>query len=139
MARKKRFSGDGHAHLDEALINLTPLIDVVFVVLIAFILIAPLLEVDHVSLAQSTITSEKDLPHDLPIAVYVKEDNSLWINHKCVTEDELVQVLKKKKEEMPEVIPQLFHDQKASFGTYQKVKNCIEMAGFLQMDVIVKS
>ena len=33
---------------DESLLNLTPLIDVVFVVLIIFILIAPMLDVDKV-------------------------------------------------------------------------------------------
>ena len=67
--------------LDESLINLTPLIDVVFVVLIAFIIIAPLLEIDRVELVKvkkksSFLSSEKD-----KISIYVRKDNSIWINN----------------------------------------------------------
>jgi biopolymer transport protein ExbD len=53
--RKKRVSSlFSNAESDEPLINLTPLIDVVFVVLIIFILIAPMLEIDRVKLATSS-------------------------------------------------------------------------------------
>lgn len=44
---------------DDANVNLTPLIDVVFVVLIMFILVAPLVEIDRIQLAHAT--SEKKL------------------------------------------------------------------------------
>ena len=44
---------------EEPLINLTPLIDVVFVVLIAFMLIAPVLEIDKVDLAVSGTEKKK--------------------------------------------------------------------------------
>ncbi|MBM3184115.1 MAG: hypothetical protein FJZ64_02270, partial [Chlamydiae bacterium] len=38
---------------EEPLVNLTPLIDVVFVVLISFMLIAPILDIDSLTLAPS--------------------------------------------------------------------------------------
>jgi len=138
MKRKKRFDISNKESFAENLINLTPLIDVVFVVLVAFILIAPLLEIDHVELAPATITSENDISHKSPITIYVREDNSIWFNQRLVSENELATILKEKKRNFPLEVPQVYHDQKATFGTYQAVKNCIETSGFLQMDVILK-
>ncbi|MFA6502197.1 MAG: biopolymer transporter ExbD, partial [Parachlamydiales bacterium] len=107
---------------DENLINLTPLIDVVFVVLISFIIIAPLLEVDHINLANSSTKSDKNISKT-SIVIKVKEDNSIWFNNKLVTLKELEKLLKEKKSFKTDQNPQLLHDRKASFGTYQSIKN----------------
>ncbi len=136
--RRKKTSDDSEHFSDETLINLTPLIDVVFVVLIAFILIAPLLETDHVNLAPSSVSSEKNISNKSPITIHVKEDDSILINNRLVTLSELTYLLKEKKRLNPDQTPQLFHDKKACFGTYQSIKNSIEAAGFDQMDVILK-
>ena len=136
--RKKTVFSSFRNNLDESLINLTPLIDVVFVVLIAFIIIAPLLEVDRVELAAATPSSEKDISKVSRIAIYVREDDSVWINNRLVTDSELLSVLKESKSQNPKQIPQLYHDKKACFGTYQKVKSAAERAGFERIDVILK-
>ena len=139
MKKRKRFSVSAHEGIsDEGFINLTPLIDVVFVVLIAFILIAPLLEVDHVHLAPATVSSENHMTGKRPLMIYVKEDNSIWFGQRLVTEKELLTLLKEKKKNYPYEVPQIFHDQQATFGTYQAVKGCVEDAGYQQMDVILK-
>ena len=46
---------------DDANVNLTPLIDVVFVVLIMFILVAPLVEIDRIQLAHATSEKKADM------------------------------------------------------------------------------
>jgi biopolymer transport protein ExbD len=138
MAKRRIFFALKRTHQDETLINLTPLIDVVFVVLVAFILIAPLLEVDNVDLAQATESSKNDISSKSKIIIHVREDNSIWINNRVVSDSELLPLLRQSKKEHPGFIPQLFHDQKATFGTYQKVKGAIEKAGFETMDVILK-
>ena len=134
--RKKRKLKESST-FDEDLINLTPLIDVVFVVLVAFILIAPLLETDHVDLATSTIHSDKNVSQTT-IILRVKEDDSILLNNRLVTLNELTTLLKQKRKNYPKQIPQLYHDKKACFGTYQSVKNSVEKAGFEQMDVILQ-
>jgi len=123
---------------DDSLIDLTPLIDVVFVVLIAFILVAPLLEVDHVDLAPSSVNSEKEISNKSSLAVYVRKDNSIWLNKQCVTLDELLFQLRQRRKLFANEVPQLFHDSEAHFGMYQKVKNAFEVAGFEKMDVILQ-
>lgn len=134
--RKKRKIYDSSS-ADENLINLTPLIDVVFVVLISFIIIAPLLEADHLDLATSSIKSDKNISKTR-VVLKVKEDNSILLNNRLVTLNELSKILKDQKQLNPKDIPQLYHDKKAYFGTYQSIKNLVESAGFEQMDVILQ-
>ncbi len=119
-------------------INLTPLIDVVFVILVMFIIVAPLLELDEVQLASG---SAKDAPAYQPEAsslhIHVKEDNSIWINKQRIPSSELPPLLQKIHERIPGERPQVFHDRRAQFGTYQTVKNALEEAGFSEMDIIL--
>jgi biopolymer transport protein ExbD len=125
--------------VDEPLINLTPLIDVVFVVLITFMLIAPVLDIDPVDLALgSSAKKETESFQASPITVAVHADNSIWVQHKQITMAQLETLLRNEKKKYPRAVPQVVHDSKASFGTYQSVKNALEAAGFEQMDVILK-
>src|SRR5689334_4860915 len=96
---------------DEPLINLTPLIDVVFVVLISFMLIAPLLEIDSIDLAPSSQSSKKETVsiQNSPLTVYIRSDNSIWLqNQNCSLQDLENRLLLEKKRlpnEIPKIIP----------------------------------
>ena len=140
MRRRTHFHATDISH-EESQINLTPLIDVVFVVLIMFILIAPILELDRINLASAAAHLEKTLPsvsENSAIAVHVRADNSIWFENRRITEEQLVNVLRQAKIAHPNKIPQLYHDKKATFGTYQQVKNAFELAGFQELDVILQ-
>ena len=136
--RKKYFTKT-NISFEENLINLTPLIDVVFVVLIAFILIAPLIEIDQINLATSSESSSKDLPKKSPLTIYVREDDSIWVNNQIIPEINLKSFFKDPRKKYPTTSPQIYHDKKATFGCYQKIKGALESAGFKQMDIILKS
>jgi biopolymer transport protein ExbD len=125
---------------EEATINLTPLIDVVFVVLIIFILIAPMLELDRVNLANAAPMPNKQAAtsENSSLTIHVHADNTIWFHGKCVTPDQLTGLLKEARKLGNHRIPQLFQDKRACFGTYQSVKNSVEIAGFEQIDVILK-
>jgi len=122
---------------EEPAINLTPLIDVVFVMLIIFIVIAPLLEVDQVELANGKPTSNQTASETSPIAIHVKADNSVWLNKQRISLQDLQGRAALLKKAHPGIKPQVFHDKKAHFGTYQQVKNAMEEAGFEQMDIVL--
>jgi biopolymer transport protein ExbD len=139
--RKLRLSALRDNSSEETHLNLTPLIDVVFVVLIMFIIIAPMLELDRVQLASAAHRDTKEMTvvqENSPVAIHVHEDNTIWFHNRIVSEKELIQMLKEAKRTYPQKIPQLFHDKKAQFGTYQTVKNAVEIAGFEQLDVILQ-
>ncbi len=124
---------------DEPLVNLTPLIDVVFVVLICFMLIAPVLDIDVVELATGGPKKQTASPSETaPLVIVVKADNSLWMQGKRLSTDELERALLQQKKRGSKQIPQVIHDKNASFGTYQAVKNVLERCGFEQMDIVLK-
>jgi len=122
---------------EEPSINLTPLIDVVFVILISFMIIAPLLQIDQIELAQGPSDGSTNVKDQGPIAIYVTRDNKIRFNQQEVSLEQLLFLLKNAKAKHPNATPQVFHDQKAFFGTYQNVKNMAENAGFEQMDIVL--
>lgn len=126
---------------EEPTVNLTPLIDVVFVILIGFILIAPLLEIDHIELANGPLSAglETDpVSSQSPITLHVRQDNTVYFKGQPVLIPQLSALLQNAKKQHPDAIPQLLHDKKAYFGTYQEVKNALEAAGFEQVDILLK-
>lgn len=133
---RQQQSSDG-----EAVINLTPLIDVVFVVLIMFIVLAPILELDQVALAPSDPHTEKHsvrAQDEHPVTVHVRADNSIWMDKNLITVDVLRTLLIEAHTKYPSATPLVFHDKRAQFGTYQEVKNALEAAGFLEMNIVLE-
>lgn len=140
MSRRTVFNSSQRFEIQEPTVNLTPLIDVVFVILIAFIVLAPLLELDEVELADARDASKDrtlSVQEASPIAIYVRQDNSIVVNGQLVKLSQLTDQLKLLKKQYPKARPQVFHDKKAHFGTYQSVKNALEAVGFQQMDIIL--
>lgn len=141
MSRRGFRLGAGYA-IEEPAVNLTPLIDVVFVILIAFIVIAPLLELDRVELADASAAAPQDksvsVQEASPVAIHVRSDNMIVVNGQPVTLQQLKEYLVQSKKRYPNARPQVFHDKKAHFGTYQSIKNAAEEAGYHQMDVVLK-
>ncbi len=134
---KRRSRAAEESSLEEPLINLTPLIDVVFVVLITFMLIAPVLHLDHVELASSGQAKEHVAPNQSPLSIHVKADNTIWFQGRSLSVQELEAKLRLEKKSHPGQTPQVIQDHRASFGTYQTVKNTLENCGFDQMDVVL--
>lgn len=124
--------------MEEPEVNLTPLIDVVFVILIMFIVLAPLLELDQVQLATGANMQKVSVRDSSPVAVHVFADNTIRFGDKRVNVLQLEEMLKQTKASHPAIKPQLFHDKRALFGTYQSVKNALESAGYEEVEVILK-
>ncbi|MCB1181496.1 MAG: biopolymer transporter ExbD [Chlamydiia bacterium] len=124
---------------DDFSVNLTPLIDVVFVILIMFIVIAPLLDLDQIELANSSESaSSTSLQEKGPLKITVFADNSIKINGHSVDCNDLGRYFAFAKKRFPDAHPQLFLDKQAQFGTYQTIKNRLEEAGFESLDVILR-
>lgn len=126
--------------LEEPPLNLTSLIDVVFIILITFIVIAPLLNVDQVALAPGKGATEEvqRLGQSSLITIHVHQDNSILLNDTQSSLTLLPAQLQALYRSHPESIPQLFQDREAYFGTYQGIKQAVEEAGFSKLDVILE-
>lgn len=125
------------AVLDEPIIHLTPLLDVVFVVLIMFIVIAPLVELEQVHLVRGA-QETTGMPQAGHIRLYVHKDNRVTLNGAEIPLARLKEELMRLRQSHPQEVPKLFHDQEAHFGTYQAVKNSAEEAGFSRLDLVVE-
>jgi biopolymer transport protein ExbD len=126
---------------EEVGFNLTPLIDVVFVILILFMVMAPLLEKESVSLAPAPeipIEALSAVEKQGKFVVHVHSDDTITFNHHSISLEQLGPLLVQAQKRFPKETPQLFHDQKGTFGTYQKIKNLAQDAGFKQIDVILQ-
>ena len=125
---------------DEPLVNLTPLIDVVFVVLICFMLIATVLDIDSISLAPSGPASKKENSsvQNNPLAISIRADNSIWFQGHRMSLPDLEKHLLIEKQRRPNVTPQMIPDARSHFETYCEVKNLLETCGFEQMDIILR-
>lgn len=138
---RRRFKRSGDSQAEEPTMNLTPLIDVVFVILIIFIVIAPILNIDRIDLA-STSKNPNDrmisMKDNGPITINVRADNTVYFNNRPVPLNQLAELLRLEKRKHPDAKPQVFHDKKAHFGTYQSVKNAAELAGFNEMEIVLR-
>ena len=119
------------------LINLTPMLDVLFVVLILFMLAAPLLQVDHVALSLGSEIRESFSKSEKPLVIQVSQTNEITIQGSRVPLELVPKALLALRQKFPELRPTVYHDKMASFGTYQSHKNALEEAGFDAMDVIL--
>jgi len=141
MARFTRISNSERGDVSEPVMNLTSLIDVVFVVLIMFIVIAPFLDIDRISLAESpsqrTGHVSTSVQEGSLVAIAVNGGNELSFNKRKVSLSQLKMLLKHAYGKHPNIRPQVFHDKNAPFGTYQSIKNAVEEAGFKELDVVL--
>lgn len=133
MKRKKT------SQFEEPTINITPLIDVVFVVLIMFIIIAPILEKDRIQLSQNGSENKNSkIEKTSPLSIHVSSKNEIFLNKKPITIDLLSSSLKKLKQALPETVPQVYYDKKAYFEHFEPIKCALESAGFTDMDLILE-
>lgn len=137
MMSKHRFESE--TGYNENPIDLTPLIDVVFVVLITFMVIAPLLSLESINLSQSGSPQKKELSApDVPVTIKLFEGGQVKINDQAVSISGLEACLKGLKQKHPETTPLLLSDKKAHFGAYIKVKGALEKVGFEKLHIAVE-
>lgn len=126
---------------ENELINLTPLLDVLFVILILFIIIAPLTKLDRIDLTESSSKTLTSSSMNDPIAIHIclHENDTISISGKTVEKQTLRMVLQEIKKTNNKAMPRLFIDKKSSFGAFSETKDLIEDCGFAYLDLVVKS
>jgi biopolymer transport protein ExbD len=119
-------------------INVTPLVDVMLVLLVVFIVTAPLLtNAVHVNLPKT----EETAPPEEKEAVYLSVDaqGKIFIDKKEISIDSIESELKTRKEVDPELALNLNADDGVQYGTVAKVMSSIERAGVTKLSVLTLS
>ena len=116
-------------------INVTPMVDVMLVLLIIFMIAAPLATVDvPVDLPGSTV--ERQQRPDKPIFLTIKADRTLAIGEDPVAKDALGAVLDETSKGNRDERIFLRADRAVSYGDVMQVMNALRTAGYLKVALV---
>jgi biopolymer transport protein ExbD len=122
---------------DEVLseINVTPLVDVMLVLLVVFIVTAPLLT-NSIPINLPKTESVAPVEQKDPLVVSIDGQGKLFINKDEIQADLLETNLKAAKEKAPDVRVQLQADNGVNYGEVARAMASIERAGITKLSVI---
>lgn len=116
-------------------INVTPFIDVMLVLLIIFMVAAPLATVDiRVDLPAS---SAKPQPRpEKPVFLSVKADKQLYVGEQAVSADQLTSVLDRRTQANKETTIFFQADKTVDYETLMSVMDTLRKAGYLKVGLV---
>jgi len=123
--------GDGEMHE----INVTPFIDVMLVLLIIFMVAAPLATVDvRVNLPAST-SAPQPRP-EKPVYLSIKEDKQIYIGNDAVTKETLVNALTAQTSGKKDTTIFFQADKSVDYATLMEVMDQLREAGYLKIGLM---
>ncbi|MFK8260471.1 TonB system transport protein ExbD [Erwinia sp. AnSW2-5] len=133
MAMRLNEDLDSNGEMHE--INVTPFIDVMLVLLIIFMVAAPLATVDvRVNLPAST-SSPQPRP-EKPVYLSIKADRQLFIGNDAVTQETLVDTLIKQTEGKKDTTIFFQADKSVDYETLMGVMDKLRQAGYLKIGLM---
>jgi biopolymer transport protein ExbD len=126
-------SQEEDAELSE--INITPLVDVMLVLLVAFVITIPVLtNAIHVTLPKTVTTTPPD--EQKAVTVTVDSGGNVFLNSVAVDRAHLESELLALKSANPDISLHLRADERVSYGPVAKVMAAIEHAGIAHVAVL---
>ena len=133
MAIRLDHGADELAEVHE--INVTPFIDVMLVLLIIFMVAAPLATVD-VAVDLPVSTAEPQPRPDRPLFLTIKEDHTLALGNDTVAEDEIGAALDAASGNDKDQRIFMRADKQVDYGALMEIMNKLRAAGYLKVALV---
>ena len=117
-------------------INMTPLVDVMLVLLTIFIVTAPLLT-NAVPVNLPKATSDLSLTQPNTISISVTDDGTVYFTDEAVSQEDLDLRLMQTAENADSTV-EIFADEKAEYGKVAKVMASIQRAGITKFTFVMQ-
>ncbi|MES2820156.1 MAG: TonB system transport protein ExbD [Pseudomonadota bacterium] len=116
-------------------INVTPFIDVILVLLIIFMVAAPLATVD-IKVDLPAASAEPQPRPEKPVFLTVKEDKSLFLGNDAVSQAQLGAVLDQKTQSKKDTTIFFQADKGVDYADLMEVMNALRAAGYLKVGLV---
>ena len=129
------FSSKGHTQTALAEINITPLVDVVLVLLIIFMITAPVLQ-SGIDVAIPKTRTVNQVTEERMVVTIDKEQN-VFLQDKPVNVNELPSLLSRSGDQKKRVI-YLRADERVPFGAFASVMDAVKQAGIINISIVTR-
>ncbi|MFP5268111.1 MAG: ExbD/TolR family protein [Acidobacteriota bacterium] len=129
------FSANGKTQTAMADINITPLVDVVLVLLLIFMLTAPVLQ-SGIQVAVPHTRMVKQLT-EVHLVVTIDKDQNVYLQDKPVNIHDLPGLLASNPKDQKKVI-YVRADQSVPFGAFASVMDAVKQAGIMNISIVTQ-
>jgi biopolymer transport protein TolR len=119
-------------------INVTPLVDVMLVLLVVFMVTAPLLTVGVPVNLPETAAPPINEPKE-PLVITVQRDGAIWIQETTVPIDTLVPKLQAITGANPDAVLYVRGDKEINYGRVLEVMSLVTAAGFHKVSLVAEA
>jgi biopolymer transport protein ExbD/biopolymer transport protein TolR len=129
-------NAQGRTQSSLADINVTPLVDVVLVLLVIFMLTAPVLQ----SGIQVNVPKTKTVREitEQRTVVTINKDNEVFLNDKPVNLNDLPNILRSQNTDTTKQVIYLRADEKVAFGAFASVMDAVKMSGITNVSIVTQ-
>ena len=117
-----------HARNDDAEINITPMLDIVFIMLIFFIVTTSFVRETGAVIARPTAEQATAL-QSASILIGIRQNDDIWMADQQIELREVRQMVERAKSENPEGSVVIVADKDSEIGTVTQVMDQVRLAG----------
>ena len=129
-------ANNGRTQTSLAEINITPLVDVVLVLLVIFMLAAPVLQ-SGIEVNVPKTRSVKEITESRTV-VTIAKDQSVFVGDKQVNIHDLPTLLRQSDTDMSKKVIYLRADERVPFGAFATVMDAVKQAGITNISIVTQ-
>jgi biopolymer transport protein ExbD/biopolymer transport protein TolR len=129
-------SRSGHTQTALAEINITPLVDVVLVLLVILMLTAPVLQ-SGIQVAVPKTKTVKEITQQRTV-ITINKDQEVFLNDKPVNLNDLPTLLRQGNTDTTTEVVYLRADEKVPFGAFATLMDAVKQAGITNVSIVTQ-